>query len=77
MKYIVRTMYFIIKRPITRVAYYRRLIETLSEEQCSIPRARTGPRTSQALERLQPVRYFMKKGRSIVIVLYAVTDKVA
>ena len=49
------------KRPITHLAYHRRLIETLSEAQRSIPQAHTGPRTSQTLEHLQPVRHFMKK----------------
>ena len=47
------------KQPITHLAYRRRLIETLSEAQHSIRQARTGPRTSQTLERLQPVRHFM------------------
>ena len=51
------------KRPITHLAYRRRLIETHSDAQHSIPRACTGPRTSQTLERLQPLRHFMKKGK--------------
>ena len=51
------------KRPITHLAYHRKLIERLSEAQCSIPRARTGPCISQTLEHLQPVRPFMKKGK--------------
>lgn len=51
------------KGPITHLAYRRRLIDTLSEAQRSIPRVRTGPRTSQTLERLQPTRHFMKKGK--------------
>ena len=51
------------KQPITHLVYRCRLIETHSDAQHSILRARTGPRTSQTLEHLQPLRHFMKKGK--------------
>jgi hypothetical protein len=50
------------ERPITHLAFRRRLIESLSEPICSST-SRPGPRASQNLERLQPVRHYPQKGR--------------
>ena len=51
-------------RPMCHLAFRRQLIEHLSEPLRSTapPGPRRGPRVRQSLERLQPVRHFMKKG---------------
>ena len=53
------------ERPITHLAFWRRLIESLSEPLCSSAStsSRPGPRTSHHLECLQPVRHFPQGGR--------------
>ena len=51
-------------RPMCHLAFRQQLIEHLSEPLRSTapPGPRKGPRVRQCLERLQPVRHFMKKG---------------
>ena len=53
------------ERPISHLAFRRRLIQSLAEPILSsaTPRACTGPRATQHLERLQPVPHFLQKGR--------------
>ena len=53
------------ERPISHLAFCRRLIQSLAEPILSsaTPRARTGPRATQHLECLQPVPHFLQKGR--------------
>ena len=50
--------------PLAHIAFRRQLIEHLSEPiRCEVmPSSRRGPRKSQNLERLQPVRHFLAKG---------------
>ena len=65
------------EKPMTHLAFRRRLIESLSEPiRSSVsPGARSGPRASHHLKRLQPVRYFPQKGRDEIVWSVA-TDKV-
>ena len=53
------------ERPITHLAFRRRLIESLSESirSSTTSNARPGPRASNNLQRLQPVRHYPQKGR--------------
>ena len=66
------------EKPLTHLAFRRRLIESLSEPiRCSASsNARPGPRASHHLERLQPIRHFPQKGRDETV-WSAATDKVA
>ena len=50
-------------RPMAHLAYRRLLIDVLSEPLRSgaTPRLRTGPRRSQTIEHLQPVKHFLHK----------------
>ena len=52
-------------KPMTHLAFWRNLIQSLSEPLRSSvpPSSRPGPRASQRLERLQPVPHFPRKGR--------------
>jgi hypothetical protein len=52
------------EKPMSHRAFRRRLIESLSEPIRStvIPRARSGPRKAQNIERLRPVRHFALLG---------------
>ena len=61
----------------THLAFRRRLIESLSEPiRSSVsPGARSGPRASHHLERLQPVHHFPQKGKDEIVWSVA-TDKV-
>ena len=53
------------ERPITHLAFRRKLIESLSEpiRSSASTSARPGSRASHHLERLQPVRHYPQKGR--------------
>ena len=53
------------ERPVAHIGFRRKLIEDLSEPMRSsvVPRARTGPRMSQSVERLRPVAHYPEKGR--------------
>ena len=52
------------ERPISHLAFRRRLIDSLSEPIRSsfVPRARSGPRAAQNIERLRQAQHYMEKG---------------
>ena len=57
------------ERPITLLAFWRKLIESLSEpiRSSTSPSARPGPRASHHLKHFQPVCHYPQKGRDVTV----------
>ena len=53
------------ERPMSHIAFRRRLVDSLSEPilRSAVPRSRSGTRATQNMERLRPVQHFLQKRR--------------